>query len=61
MALILTEQEEAIWLNGGWEAQHVEMDIRERVWRQRIDGIIAVMLIDGCVAFWLDSQSGEIF
>ena len=61
MALILTEQEEALWLPGGWQARNIEMDLRERVWRHQMDGIIRVDLIDGERAFYVDSLSGEVF
>ena len=61
MALILTEQEEALWLEGGPPSVNIEMEVRERAWRHRMDGIIAVLFIDGERAFWLDSLSGEIF
>jgi hypothetical protein len=61
MALILTEQEEALWMEGSWDAAHVRDDCRERVWRHRMEGIIPVTFIDGTVAFRVDSQSGEIF
>ena len=61
MALILTEQEAALWLEGGWSAWNMQLELQERVWRQRLEGIVRIEFIDGAVAFRVDSVSGEVF
>jgi hypothetical protein len=54
MTFIRTDEQSILYLEGGWDAYHVEEDILDLLERQHITELVAVVLSDlSAVAFYV--------
>jgi len=60
MTIVLSAQDSARWVEGGWSGYFVEQTVIEDLDRRGVDEPVVVVLPSGDVAFWIPAPGVKI-